>query len=129
MSIIRNLYDAEPIHSNIIILSQRKFVGDKIKKPPELKGIKQSFTVDTGKKTPRCQAFVQGNDVYLKYRVMGEAWIRIENIVLDIQNGYSYLKPVKEMLRKVDALGNYTWHTVLEKTYQETANYLKLIGA
>ena len=155
MSIIPNLYDTITIHSKVVIHSRRSYGEPKLPKPKELKNIKQTASIQWVKKC-RASLFVCGNDAYIRHRdfnsvdtsginhnyrmkfiykdtwwrvvFRGEAWIKIENIVMDIQSGLSYLKPVAEMLRQIDT-NTHEWKNLFEQTYKETANYLKSTGA
>ena len=46
----------------------RKYGEPKMKKPKELNGIKESFSVDFIPKKCKCQCFVLGNDLWIKHR-------------------------------------------------------------
>ena len=46
----------------------RKYGEPKMKKPKELSGIKESFSVDFIPKKCKCQCFVSGNDLWIKHR-------------------------------------------------------------
>ena len=50
------------------IHSFRKFGEPKLKKPKELQGIKQIFSLEYIPKKCRCQIFVKNNDVWVKHR-------------------------------------------------------------
>lgn len=49
------------------LYSFRKYGQPKLSKPIELKGIKQSFSVDYIPRKCKCQIFVNGNDVWIKH--------------------------------------------------------------
>lgn len=46
----------------------RYYGNPKLSKPSELRGVKPSFTVDYIEGKCKCQAFIKGNDVWLKHR-------------------------------------------------------------
>ena len=50
------------------IYSHRFYGEPKLKKPKELKGIKQAFSVDYIPKKCRCQCFVKDNDLWVKHK-------------------------------------------------------------
>lgn len=54
--------------SNMELYSFRRYGEPKLSKPKELKGIKQSFTVEFIPEKCKCQCFVKDNDLYIKHR-------------------------------------------------------------
>lgn len=60
-----DLFFALPFSCKVV--SYRFYGQPKLAKPAELKGIKQSFTVDWNLKC-KCQCFVKGNDLWIKHR-------------------------------------------------------------
>lgn len=50
------------------VYSFRKYGQPKLKKPKELKGINQSFSVDFIHNKCKCQCFVKNNDLYIKHK-------------------------------------------------------------
>ena len=51
-----------------IVYSTRLYGQPKLSKPKELKGIKQSFSVDYIPKKCKCQVFIKDDDVWVKHR-------------------------------------------------------------
>ena len=51
-----------------VLYSYRAYGDPKLKKPKELKGIKQAFSVDYIRGKCRCQVFIEGNDIWIKHR-------------------------------------------------------------
>ncbi len=124
------------------IKDYRKYGQPKLKKPTELRGIKQEFSIHYNPKC-RCQVFYKGKDVWIKHRdyfspslcqpedygkslnelcekYMGktrpqkfvyadawgdlvarsEAWIRLKNVLVDVENKVFPLDIVYRILRQ-----------------------------
>lgn len=50
------------------VASYRLYGQPKLQKPAELKGVKQSFTVDWSQNRCKCQCFIKDNDLWIKHR-------------------------------------------------------------
>ena len=128
--------------STIEIYSKRRYGEPKLPKPKELKGIKQSFTVDWIPKKCRCAGYVLDNDIYIKHRdfgsialygqehefrkrfiykdeygcvvLRGEAWLVIKNIKQDIDNVFLPRIWVSLAEQITGELGNCAWERFFE---------------
>ena len=67
--LIHILTKPKPVSSIVIILHVN--TQPKLKKPKELKGIKQAFSVDWIDRKCRCSCYVLDNDIYIKHRDFG----------------------------------------------------------
>lgn len=111
---IKKLLDKPIPQCRIIFHSKRKYGEPLLSKPKQLKGIKQSFSVEWIAKKCTCPCYICGNDLYVKHRdfesleihnhshefrrrfvyndsfgavvLRGEAWIVLKDFVLDIEN-------------------------------------------
>ena len=151
MNIIR-LFEKRVPKSKIIIHSQRQYGDKKLSKPKELKGIKQSFSVDWIPKKCRCACFVKDDDIYIKHRdyksidvygvdyetkrkfcyrdnfgcvvLRGEAWIVIKDIALDIQNDVFIIDIFQSLAEQITGeIGSCMWERFFEKVIKE---YIKV---
>lgn len=77
----------------------------KLSKPKELKGIKQSFSVDYIPKKCKCKVFVKYPDVWIQHK-RNEAWIRIQNL-LPLMKYKSHSELVQEILRQQEKINNF----------------------
>lgn len=57
--------------SKISIYSSRRYGEPRLPKPPELKGIKQAFSVDWIPKKCRCPCYIKEKDLWIKHRDFG----------------------------------------------------------
>ena len=130
--------------SVITIYSMRRYGEPRLKKPKELTGIKQSFSVDWIDKKCKCPCYMLGDDIYIKHRdfnsielyrtghkfrkkfiykdefgcvvLRGEAWLMIKNIRQDIKNKV-FLPRICVMLAEqvVGELGSMQWERFFEE--------------
>ena len=61
-----NLFFTPPLSCEVV--SYRLYGQPKLNKPSELKGVKQSFSVDFIRNKCKCQCFVNGDDLWIKHR-------------------------------------------------------------
>lgn len=143
------IYYNEPIKSKIIIHSKRVWGQPKLLKPKELKGIKQSFSVDWIPKKCVCKCFILNNDFYIQHRdfgsinihnhnhefrrkfiyndtfgcvvLRGEAWIKIENFIIDIRNNIFPPKLFENLAEQISGeIGDCEWERFFEKIITQT---------
>lgn len=63
---VKELYFGKQLQCEII--SYRNYGKEKLDKPKEIKGVKQSFSVEYIYKKCSCQCFVNGDDLWIKHR-------------------------------------------------------------
>ncbi len=146
-------YKPKP-QTKVVISSSRQYAQPKLKKPKELKGVKQSFSVDWIYKKCRCSCFINGNDLWIKHRdfnsidvyelenkknkkfiyndnfgcivLRGEAWILLRDFVLDIENNVFTHSLVWSLAEQITGeVGCGEWERFFEKVIMEYGRYSK----
>ena len=151
-----------------------RFYGEpKLKKPKELKNIKQVFAVDYIPKKCTCGVFIKGNDVWIKHRdyfsgtmklpaedvgrplgylankycnvvkrekfaypdawgsivLRNEAWILLQNLVLDIRAGVFALDIVNDICRQQETVCDFDEYelvcTPMERFWEKVVHQLE----
>ena len=151
---LRSVFRKPSPQSQVIIYSKRQYGDPKLKKPKELKGIRQLFSIEWIPKKCRCACFIHNNDLYIKHRdfdsievygsdyefrerfvykdtfgcvvLRGEAWILIKDFMLDIQN--NVFEPIlfTYLAEQVTGeLGNCDWERFFEKIIKAVKSYCK----
>ena len=151
-----------------------RFYGEpKLRKPKELKNIKQVFAVDYIPKKCTCGVFIKGNDVWIKHRdyfsdtlklpaedvgrpleylankycdttkknkfiypdawgsivLRNEAWILLQNLVLDIRAGVFALDIVNDICRQQETVCDFDEYelacTPMERFWEKVVHQLE----
>lgn len=75
-----------------ILYSFRKYGEPKLEKPKELKGIKQSFSIDYIPKKCRCPIFINGNDIWVQHNDYFSPTMEIEKEDIGMPLSYKVKK-------------------------------------
>ena len=147
------LFEKQP-QCVIKVLSARKHGEPKLKKPKELDGIEQAFSVDWIPEKCKCPCYIVGNDIYIKHRdfnsielygtdyefrrkfiykdeygcivLRGEAWLVIKNIYQDIKNNILLPKISFVLAEQItDVAGHMEWERFFEKVIVNAQRYYK----
>jgi hypothetical protein len=145
---MRSIFWEPPIQTKVIVYSHRKYGQPKLIKPKELKGIKQSFSVDWIPKKCKCSCFIHDNNLYIKHRdfnsveiyghdhefkkkfvyndtfgsavLRGEAWLLLKDLVVDIRNNiFPPRLSVNLAEQTTGEVGNYEWERFFDKIIRE----------
>jgi hypothetical protein len=146
---IKSLWEEPPIQTKISIYSKRQWYEPKLSKPKELKEIKHIFSVDWIPKKCACKCFIYGNDLYIQHRdfnsvlmpehnhefrqkfiykdeygcvvLRGEAWLKLENFILDIQNEVFIFDLVQHLTEQTTEIFGYNeWERFYEEIIKRT---------
>lgn len=147
---MKKLFEKHVMQTKVKIISKRKYGEPRLQKPKELKGIKQSFSVNWNPKC-KCQCYVKDNNLYIKHRdfgsidiygltleqkkkmininqkfiyndnfgcvvLRGEAWILLEDFIIDIKNNVFPPKLFYNLAEQITGdIGNCEWERFFEK--------------